>query len=75
MTVEAVCNLPGLAAGTGTQNGRKLRRVFGLLRNSTIFRCAKNRDSNSPRRKPPKTRLRKQRGLIVLGTRARRQTC
>jgi len=33
-------------------NGRKLPIIFGLLRNSTIFRCAKNSDSNSARRKP-----------------------
>ncbi|MBP6700186.1 MAG: hypothetical protein KA135_03005 [Halioglobus sp.] len=35
-------------------NGRKLPIIFGLLRNSTIFRCAKNSDSNSARRKLPK---------------------
>ena len=28
--------------GKGVVNGRKLSSIFGLLRNSTIFRCAKN---------------------------------
>jgi hypothetical protein len=35
-------------------NGRKLSIIFGLLRNSTIFRYAKNSDSDSARRKLPK---------------------
>jgi len=30
----------------------QLRKQKWLLRNSTIFRCAKNSDSNSARRKP-----------------------
>ncbi|MBP6701729.1 MAG: hypothetical protein KA135_10795, partial [Halioglobus sp.] len=46
-------------------NGRKLPIIFGLLRNSTIFRCAKNSDSHSARRKPPKMMESLSRGLIV----------
>ena len=34
-------------------NGRKLPALSGLLRNSTIFRFAKNWDSDSARRKLP----------------------
>jgi hypothetical protein len=52
-------------AGQGLVNGRKLSSIFGLLRNSTIFRCAKNSDSNSARRKPPKMLESLSRGLIV----------
>jgi hypothetical protein len=37
-------------------NGRRLPRRFRLLRNSTIFRCAKNWDSDSARREPLKRR-------------------
>jgi hypothetical protein len=35
-------------------NGRKISSGFGLLRNSTIFRCANNPDSDSARRRLPK---------------------
>jgi hypothetical protein len=37
----------------GCVNGRELVVAYGLLRNSTIFCCAKNWDSNSARRMPP----------------------
>ena len=49
-------------------NGRKLPLGFGLLRNSTIFRCAKNWDSDSARRKLPKPRGSLSSGLIVHNT-------
>jgi hypothetical protein len=48
-TIGFVASHPGLRIN----DGRKPVPFCGLLRNSTIFRCAKNRDSNSPRRKPP----------------------
>ena len=46
-------------------NDRRVSRRSGLLRNSTIFRCAKNWDSNSARRKPPERRETLSRDLIV----------
>ncbi len=46
-------------------NGRKSVTLSGRLRNSTIFRCAKNRDSNSPRRKLPERATDLSSGLIV----------
>jgi len=46
-------------------NGRKSVTLSGRLRNSTIFRCAKNRDSNSPRRKLPERVTDLSSGLIV----------
>jgi hypothetical protein len=56
---------PG-AWGLATRvNGRKLSLRFGLLRNSTIFRCAKNWDSDSARRLPPKRRESLSSGPIV----------
>jgi len=41
----------GLAEASSPVNGRKLFTRAWLLRNSTIFRFAKNRDSDSARRK------------------------
>lgn len=46
-------------------NGRKFACNFGLLRNSTIFRFAKNWDSDSARRKPPKVQANLSRDLMV----------
>jgi len=46
-------------------NGRKLFIISGLLRNSTIFRFAKNWDSDSARRKLPEMMKSLSRGLIV----------
>jgi hypothetical protein len=46
-------------------NGRKLAIASGLLRNSTIFRFAKNWDSDSARRKPPEAMTSLSSGLIV----------
>ncbi len=46
-------------------NGRKSVTLSGRLRNSTIFRCAKNWDSNSPRRKLPERVTDLSSGLIV----------
>ena len=38
---------PGVRGWAAGVNGLKLSPLFGLLRNSTIFRYAKNWDSNS----------------------------
>jgi hypothetical protein len=48
-------------------NGRKLPALSGLLRNSTIFRFAKNWDSDSARRKLPEMMKSLSRGLMVHG--------
>ena len=48
------------------QNGRKFCALTGLLRNSTIFRCAKNWDSDNPRRKLPVSAQNLSSDLIVL---------
>ena len=46
---------PG-ASGVNPSKRPQLRQQTRLLRNSTIFRCAKNWDSDSARRKPLKRR-------------------
>jgi len=61
-------------------NGRKLFIISGLLRNSTIFRFAKNRDSDSApvcrtSRKPPEMMKSLSCDLIVHGNDHSRRPC
>ena len=44
------CWLCGATAAESLVNGRMIFRLFRLLRNSTIFRCAKNQDSINTRK-------------------------
>ena len=53
--------------GQDPENGCKISAGSGLLRNSTIFRCAKNSDSDSARRQPPEAADILSGTLIVLG--------